>query len=410
VAYPHEPLYWELSSGLPRHGDRPFEIAHLDHTELDVQLVDSQTGQPNGRPWATFLTDAFSRRLLAVYLTFDEPSYRSCMMALRECVHRHNRLPELVVVDWGPEFESIYFETLLARYECSKASRPQAKPRFGSVIERLFGTANTTFVHNLAGNTQVTKNVRQMTKSVDPKRHAVWTLGDLYLVLRCWAYEVYDTTEHPALFQTPREVWATGWLRSGWRPKQLIPYDEDFIFFTLPTTPKATAKLVPSRGVKINHLFYWTDAFLDHPELEKTQLPVRYDPYDIGHAYVCIKGQAVKCISEHYDQFKGRSERELHLAAEELRKRNQRHAQRFTVTAAKLAAFITSVEAHEALLTQRMHDDEAKVVFTLMDGPSQPEVAGSRPVQQRQLERHASLAPTDLPVDESNDDTIYDDF
>jgi len=100
--------------------------------------------------------------------------------------------------------------------------------------------------------------------------------------------------------------------------------------------------------------------------------------------------------------------RELHLAAEELRKRNQRHAQRFTITAAKLAAFITSVEAHEVLLTQRMHDDEAKGVFALMSGQSQLE--GARPVQQKQLERHATGAKAHLPVDESNDDTIYDDF
>jgi hypothetical protein len=34
-------------------------------------------------PWATVLIDAMSRRILAVYLTFDEPSYRSCMMVLR---------------------------------------------------------------------------------------------------------------------------------------------------------------------------------------------------------------------------------------------------------------------------------------------------------------------------------------
>jgi hypothetical protein len=101
------------------------------------------------------------------------------MMILRECVHRHNRFPEMVVVDWGPEFESIYFETLLARYECSKATRPKAKPRFGSVIERLFNTANIEFIHNLAGNTQVMRNVRQVTKSVNPRGYAIWTLGEL---------------------------------------------------------------------------------------------------------------------------------------------------------------------------------------------------------------------------------------
>jgi len=88
----------ELEITTPRHSDRPFEIAHLDHTELDIELVSSLTGSNLGRPWATFLTDAFSRRLLAFALTFDPPSYRSCMMVLRECVRRHNRLPQILVV------------------------------------------------------------------------------------------------------------------------------------------------------------------------------------------------------------------------------------------------------------------------------------------------------------------------
>ena len=46
--------------------------------------------------------------------------------------------------------------------------------------ERLFGTTNTAFIHNLLGNTQATKSVRTMTTAEDPQRHAVWQLGDLY--------------------------------------------------------------------------------------------------------------------------------------------------------------------------------------------------------------------------------------
>jgi putative transposase len=84
-----------------------------------------------------------SRRGLALYLTFDPPSYRACMMILRECVRRHGRLPQIVVIDGGAEFQSTYFETLPARYECTKKTRPPAKARFGSVCERLFGTTNT---------------------------------------------------------------------------------------------------------------------------------------------------------------------------------------------------------------------------------------------------------------------------
>ncbi len=75
---------WELEQTTPRHGDRPWEMVHLDHTELDIELVSARTGRSLGRPWATFMTDAFSRRLLVVYLAFDPPSYRSCMMALRQ--------------------------------------------------------------------------------------------------------------------------------------------------------------------------------------------------------------------------------------------------------------------------------------------------------------------------------------
>jgi putative transposase len=421
AAYPREPMYWELPYHLPRHGDRPFEVVHIDHTLLDVELVDSQTRHHFGRPWATFLTDAFSRRLLAVYLTFDEPSYRSCMMVLRECVHRYHRFPELVVVDWGPEFESIYFETLLARYECSKASRPKAKPRFGAVIERLFNTANTTLIHHLAGNTQIMKHVRQVTKSVNPREHAVWTLGTLYAALRCWAYGVYDTIEHGTLKQTPKEVFETGLLRSGARPKQWIEYDDNFLQLTLPSTRTGTAKLVPGKGVKVNNIFYWArgDVFLDHPELEKKQLPVRYDPYDVGHIFVSIPEhrQPVECISEHYAQLKGHSERELHIAAEELRARHRHHSRQFSVTAAKLASFITSIEAQEALLAQCKRDSEARAVFALMEGRQVLAEAISAPQSVIHEETRAESASATPPLtlagsapDSRADDDIYEDF
>jgi hypothetical protein len=128
------------------------------------------------------------------------------MMTLRECVWRYGRFPQTLVVDGGPDFRSVYFEALLAYYSCTKASRPWAKPRYGSVCERLFGTANTQFVYNLTGNTQITKQVRHVTKSVDPKHQAVWTLGDLYGYLAQSAYEVYDQEIHPALVLSQREI------------------------------------------------------------------------------------------------------------------------------------------------------------------------------------------------------------
>jgi putative transposase len=211
------------------------------------------------------------------------------MMALRECVWRYGRLPQTLVVDGGPDFRSVYFEALLAYYSCTKATRPWAKPRYGSVIERLFGTANTQFVFNLTGNTQITKQVRQVTKAVDPKRQAVWTLGDLYRYFIAWSYEVYDTTPHPALEMSPREAFRLGVERSGERIHCTIDYDETFRFFSLPTTPKGTAQVEPGRGVKIHSVYYWSDEFRP-ATIEHTQVPVRYDPFDIGRAYAAGPG------------------------------------------------------------------------------------------------------------------------
>jgi putative transposase len=377
ASYKLETFYWELDQKTPRHGDRPFEIVHVDHTELDVESVAS-TGQILGRPWMTIVTDAFSRRTLAFYLTFDAPSYRSCMMALRECVRRFNRLPQIIVVDGGREFGSTYFETLLARYECMKKIRPPAKARFGAVCERLFGTTNTQFVHNLRGNTQITRNVRQVTKSVDPKNLATWPLSELYQRLSQYLYEVRDALNHPALGQSPREAFATGLARSGSRLHRMVPYNEEFLMLTLPTTAKGTAKVMPSRGVKINHVYYWCEAFRD-PEVQREAVPVRYDPFDAGVAYAFVRKQWLQCHSEYYAVLKGRSEREIMLATNELHQRRRNHSADFTVTARQLAEFLQSVEAEEKLLAQRLRDWESKDVrLTLMKRSSNEDSAPYR--------------------------------
>ncbi len=75
--YQKKTFYWELNRTTPRHGDFPFNICHLDHTELDIELVYSSTGKNLGRPYLSLMVDAFSRKVIAFYLSFEPPSYRS---------------------------------------------------------------------------------------------------------------------------------------------------------------------------------------------------------------------------------------------------------------------------------------------------------------------------------------------
>jgi hypothetical protein len=138
--------------------------------------------------------------------------------------------------------------------------------------------------------------------------------------------------------------------------------------FTMPTTPQGTAMVQPKLGVKINGIYYWADAFRDR-EIERTRIPVRYDPFDVGIAYALVKNRWVSCISECYADLQGRTEREVMLASQELRQQQRQHGQQFTVTAKKLAEFLTSVEAEEVLLQQRLRDAAGQAVLRLTSEP-----------------------------------------
>jgi len=400
VAYQETSWVWEMEYATPRHGTRPFEVVHIDHTPLDIELRCSSTGKQLGRPWATFMTDAYSRRLLAVYLTFDAPSYRSVMMVLRISVQRFGRFPQMLVIDGGREFNNVYFDTLLACYHCTKKTRPSSKPRYGSVIERLFDPTNTEFIFNLLGNTQAAKQRRMLTRAVDPKEQAVWTLGDLYTYLVEWAYQVYDQSEHSGIGQSPREAYLWGMKHGGEREHRRIPYDEAFVRDTCPSTRKESAKVQPGSGIKVNHVYYWNNDFRN-PEVVKTSVPVRYDPFDIGVAYAYVQGHWIVCRSLYHSVLEGHTEKELLIVTQEIRRRAKRDQTRATVSAARLAAFIADAHAHEEVLMQRLRDLEGKKVLEIIArmSPASPHPATPATLPSEPLPLLSNLAVHLAPVD-----------
>jgi transposase InsO family protein len=360
AAYTEKEFCWNLEQSTPPHGDRPFEICHVDHTELDLSMVAADVLIGMGRLWLTILSDAFSRRVLGHYLTFDEPSYRSCMMVIRECVRRHGRLPQILVVDNGPEFRSTYFDKVLAKFEITKERRPPAQSRFGSVPERLLGTTNTQFIHTLRGNTQIMKQVRQVSKAYNPSTRAIWDMGSLETRIGDFFYNVYDTNEHPALHGSPRDTYNSGFRFTGSRVHMLIAYDHEFQMQTAPSTRTGFVTVDSGRGVIINYFRYWCPEFRD-PKLDKKKVDVRYDPFNLGIAWVYIHNRWVECRSQFYLTMKGRSEKELKLAANVLLAQNRRGGKRrMTTTAAALAEFFKHNKQHEEILLQHRRDEEGR--------------------------------------------------
>lgn len=278
----------------PPHGSRPWQYVHIDHTQLDIELISSRSGKPLGRPWLSFAVDAFSRRIVALYLTFDAPSYHSVMMSVRDMVRRFARLPEFIVVDNGRDFMSSAFETFLQAMGVHLRFRPAGQPRHGAVLERMFGQANTEYIHNLSGNTKAMKNVRMTTGKHLPVNFAEWTLEAMYHGVTYWATEYYDQERHPALDMSPREAYARGLAQSGGRPQRRIIFNEDFLMATCPPVDRAGVRRVHNqRGVKVNEMLYWNSLFRE-PAFSGKEWPVHYDPWDASAVYVRLKDQWVR--------------------------------------------------------------------------------------------------------------------
>jgi putative transposase len=386
----YKAFYFELEQTTPRHGERPFQIGHIDHTELDIDLRCPKTGKSLGKAWITFLVDAFTRRILAFYFSFNPPSYRSCMMVIRECVKRHGRLPRNLIVDGGKEFASVYFDTLLAFCKINKKER-KGQPRVGSVIERLFGVTNEMLIHNLLGNTQVMKNVRQVTPDVNPKRKSVWTLSELTRVMAIWTYEVYDTKDHIALGESPRDAHLHGMAQSGKREFTMIPYNENFKMLTLPTTRNKTAKVYVGRGIKINYIYYFSSA-LRQPDVENTQVPVRYDPFNVGIAYAFVNGRWTQLRSEQYMTFINRTEKEIQIITEELKKRTSNTVKAGdSITASKIAAFLNSSEGKQITLMQHLRDLESRQALMVLDGAPTTEPGNSQVPKVQNMESRSMV-------------------
>lgn len=290
-------------------GDPPkieglLQQVQIDHTPVDLEVVDERHRLPIGRPYVTAAIDVASRCVVGLVVTLEAPSALSAGLCLAHTVCDKRpwleRLgveavawpmsgkPHEIHVDNATEFRSEALRRGCAQHGITLAYRPKGMPHFGGIIERLIGTM-MQMVHELPGTTFSNPAERG---SYDSQATAVLTVAELNRWLAL-AVASYHGQVHGTLGQTPAGRWAEGDATGG-RPVT-VTSETAFLVDFLPVIRRTLRRT----GFTIDHVQYFSDVLkpwiVRRDALEKFVL--RRDPRDIsriwvldpdGHAYLPV--------------------------------------------------------------------------------------------------------------------------
>jgi putative transposase len=272
----------------------PLERAEIDHTRLDIFVVDDKTSMPLGRPYVTACIDCYTRCILGIYVGFTPPSYQSVAACLKDCfrpkVNLKEEYPELVnewaahgvmrqlVVDGGLEFYSKSLEQVCLSLGIEWCAAPRREPWFKGKIERFFGTFNRGVAHGVPGTSF--SNIFEKD-DYDPSRHAVVKFSTLKWIIRKWIADVYHQETHRALQTTPARMWA-----SSIRPEDIRLPDESTQLDAI--LGRVYRRVLTHKGIEFEGLFYSSPELnvLRIKEGSSLEVEIRVDESDIGSIYV----------------------------------------------------------------------------------------------------------------------------
>jgi putative transposase len=210
---------------------RPLDVVQIDHTPVDVFVVDAEDRLAMSRPWLTLAIDVHTRMVAGYHLSLDEPSVVSVGLCLLNAVFDKAALleakgvdaawptmglPRTIHVDNGPEFHSKAFLRGCQEHGIHVDWRPPGTPRYGGHIERLIGTQMGA-VHMLPGSTGGSVADRQ---GRDAQARASLTMRELERWLVLEIAGKYHQRIHASLHRPPIALWRE---LSGSTPLRLPP-------------------------------------------------------------------------------------------------------------------------------------------------------------------------------------------
>ncbi|WP_420427703.1 Mu transposase C-terminal domain-containing protein [Algiphilus sp.] len=277
----------------------PLQVVQIDHTPVDLMVVDDTHRQSIGRPWITVAIDVYSRMVTGFLVTLDPPSALSVGLVIAQSMLPKDqwlaeRELDLEWPVWGKP-DSIHADNG-ADFRCAAVTkgcenqlidihwRPVKKPRFGAHIERLLGTIARR-MKNLEGATFSNVNERG---DYDSDARAQFTLRELEQWLAHFLLGEYHNKRHSGLGIPPLKKFQDGILGSkdtlaaGLPAKPADPRSLQIDFLPI------TYRTVQSTGISLEGIRYFGEALrkwvgvVDTSSGKSRKFEVRYDPRNMA--------------------------------------------------------------------------------------------------------------------------------
>lgn len=283
--------------------DWPLAVVQIDHTLLDIILVDDIHRLSIGRPWITLAIDVFSRMVVGFYVSLDPPGAMAAGLCIASAIlpkekwlalHDINNawpcwgLMKQIHADNAGEFRGHMLQRACQEYGVDIEWRPVKKPHYGAHIERLLGTFSKE-IHSLPGTTFSNPGQRGEYNS---EKNAAMTLAEFEKWLITYIVGVYHQRMHSSLKTSPTKQYERGIFGDDERPGCGLPnrmLDEDRLRLDFMPYVERT---VQQYGVVIDDVHYYSDVLRrfinaanpDRPK-SKRKFVFKRDPRDISVIY-----------------------------------------------------------------------------------------------------------------------------
>lgn len=283
--------------------DWPLAVIQIDHTLLDIILVDDIYRRAVGRPWIALAIDVFSRMVVGFYISFDPPDAMSVGLCIAHSILPKEKwlakydihtpwpcwgIPRTIHADNAKVFRGKMLKRACEEHGIDLNWRPVATPHWGGHIERLLGTFLKE-IHSLPGTTF--SNPRDRGE-YDSEKNAAMTLTEFEKWLATFIVEIYHQRIHSRLKTSPVKKYEEGIFGTGDKPGTGIPArvtDEERLRLDFMPYIERT---VQDYGVVIDEIHYYHDVLRrfinatspDNPKL-KRQFIFKRDPRNVSQIY-----------------------------------------------------------------------------------------------------------------------------